>query len=453
MNSLLTQNVPASQGDQQVALRKVLVLAYVVSPFRGSEYSVAWNFATHMSSSCELTMLFGASGPHMGDIAELQDYIEQHPVPNVTFVPVRPSGIADLLNTANRKGWLTYTFYFAYRLWHRQAYKVAAELVRTQRFDLVHYLGPIGYREPGYLWKLGLPYVWGPIGGANNVPRQLLGALPMAGKVKLMFRAIVNWFQLRLSSRVRSALSHTDVLLTATTENQALFRRVHGKESLYLPENGIVGAISLNREKFADLERVHLIWIGSIEARKALTILVEALAKCQQPRRFVVHVVGDGPLRPELEAKVFESGLERSFVWHGQVSREGVQAHLSSSHLHVVTSVSEGNPTTIWEAMACGVPTITIDHCGMHDTVTSSTGIKVPLTDYAQVVDTFARRLDDIATRPAQLVDMAEAVLEAAPRFQWEHRRGFFLQRYDDATRRNRRPQTPAHRREDADVR
>lgn len=427
-----------------MAHKKVLVLAYIVSPYRGSEYSVAWNFITHMSRSCELTVLFGASGPHMGDTVELERYLRQHPLPNAQFLPVRPSGLANALNMANRKGWLTYTFYLAYRLWHREAYKVAAELVRTQQFDLVHYLGPIGYREPGYLWKLGLPYVWGPIGGANNLPRQLVPALPMAGKVKLTLRAMVNWFQLRFSRRVRSALSHADVLLTATTENQEIFRHVLGKESLYLPENGIVGTIALNRAKFSDLERIHLIWIGSIEARKALKILVEALSNCQRPGKFVVHVVGDGPLRSMLETKVCQAGLEQSFIWHGQVSRDDVRELLSKSHLHVITSVSEGNPTTIWEAMSCGVPTLTIDHCGMSDIVTEGSGIKVPVADYGQVVDTFTRRLDELVEQPAQLIDMAERVIEAAPRHHWDQRPAFFLDRYEEAIRswQDRQPNT-----------
>ena len=441
MNLSNSDNVLRCREDRYIERKRILVLAYVVSPYRGSEYSVAWNFVTQMSKSCELTVLFGASGLHMGDTVELERYLKQHPLQNVQFVPVRPSGLANVLNMANRRGWLTYTFYLAYRLWHREAYKVASELKKVQSYDLVHYLGPIGYREPGYLWKLDLPYVWGPIGGANNLPRQLLAALPMAGKVKLTFRAVVNWFQLRFSRRVRSALKNVDVLLTATTENQEIFRKVLRKESLYFPENGIVGAISLNHAKFSNLERIHLIWIGSIEARKALNILVEALSNCQRPSKFVVHVVGNGPLRPGLESKVSKAGLEQSFVWHGQISRDDVRQLLSMSHLHVVTSVSEGNPTTIWEAMSCGVPTLTIDHCGMRDTVTEGSGIKVPVADYGRLVEAFTRRLDEFAAQPAQLFHMAKRVIKEAPKHHWDHRPGFILERYEDAIKswQNRR--------------
>jgi len=413
--------------------KKVLVLAYVISPYRGSEYSVAWNFVTKMSSFCELTVLFGASGPNMGDTEELEDYLAQHQLPNVNFVAIKPNFLANCFNALNRRGWFTFTFYFAFHLWHRQVYKVATELLFKQSFDVVHYLGPIGYREPGYLWRLGLPYVWGPIGGANNIPRQLFAALPMAGKIKFIGRNAMNWFQLRFSRRLHNSLKHTNILLTATTENQNIFRSVLRKESMYLPENGIVGEIRLNREKFASFDKIHLVWIGSIEARKGLKILVDALSKSQHSLDFLVHVVGEGPLRADLELKVCKAGLDGSFIWHGQVSRDKVQELLSFCHLHVITSVSEANTTVIWEAMACGVPTLTIDHCGMHDTVTNTTGIKIPVVDYQQVVDLFACRLDELAEQPIKLLDMAEGIIKYAPRYHWDLRPTFFLERYEEA--------------------
>lgn len=419
--------------DSRRFSKKVLILAYTISPYRGSEYSVAWNFVIEMSKFCELTVLFGASGSNMGDTIELEDYLTKHQLPNVNFVAVKPNYLANCFNALNRRGWLTYTFYFSFHLWHRQVYKVAKKLLLKQSFDVIHYLGPIGYREPGYLWRLGLPYVWGPIGGANNIPRQLIAALPMVGKIKLIGRSAVNWLQLRFSRRLHNSLSHTHVLLTATTENQNIFRSVLGRESMYFPENGIVGELRLNREKFINLDKIHLVWVGSIEPRKGLKILVDALSKCVNSKNFLVHVVGEGPLRHDLEFKVRKAGLSQNFVWHDQVSRDKVQEIFSTCHLHVITSVSEGNPTVIWEAMACGVPTLSLDHCGMHDTITSTTGIKIPIVDYSQVIELFARRLDEIVQQPIKLLEMAEGVIKHAPKYHWDHRPKFFLERYDEA--------------------
>ena len=417
---------------------KVLLLAYMVSPIRGSEYSVAWNHITWMAPHCDLTVLYGAAGDHMGDLEELADPAVRQTVPGVKFVAVPTPPLARWLNAANRRGWLTYSFYLAYRAWHLAAARMARRLIDAQPFDVVHYLGPIGYREPGALWKLDLPYVWGPIGGATHLSAALSRAIPIAGRAKLGLRTVVNWFQLRCSLRVRRALARADVLLTATTENQAIFRRVLDVDSVYLPENGIVGEVALNAAKFSDFTHLKLIWIGSLEARKALQLLVQAMQHMRHANRLEVHVVGDGPLRASLQAAVAAAGLSPQFIWHGKIGRDKVHGVLDEAHLHVVTSVSEGNPTTIWEAMACGVPTLSIDHCGMHDTVTEGAGLKVPVGPYDQVVAGFASRLDELVEQPQRLQQMAEKVVADADRFHWKGRSAFWLGRYAEAIARHR---------------
>lgn len=417
---------------------KVLLLAYAVSPERGSEFAVAWNHIEWMSQHCDLTVLYGCAGAHMGDFDELDEAIGHQKLPNVRFVQVRPPLVARLLNAANRRGWFVYSFYLAYNVWHREAGRMARRITREQAHDLIHYLGPIGYREPGVLWKMDLPYVWGPIGGATHLPWSLAPALPFRSRLMLTLRALVNWFQLRFSLRVRRALSRADVLLTATTENRDIFRRVLGAESEYLPENGIVGKVSLNTDKFENLTHIRLVWIGSVNARKSLKILVDAMRSMRHAEAFDVHVVGDGPLRAGLQEAVTSAGLASRFVWHGQVPRNSVKQLLNDGHLHVITSVSEGNPTTIWEAMACGVPTLTIDHCGMHDTISDAAGLKVPVAKYETVVADFARHLDALADNPERLRQMAQQVLADAERFHWKHRTAFWLERYTEAIRRYR---------------
>lgn len=412
---------------------RVLVLAYLISPKRGSEYSVAWNYVTQMSAHCDITILYGSAGDHMGDFDDMDEFLSYNTLSNVNFVAVRAGSLAKVLNSANRRGHLVYTFYFAYRLWHWRAYRVARRLIADDAFDLVHYLGPIGYREPGYLWKLPLPYVWGPIGGATNVPATLVPALPVAGKLKLLFRAAVNWCQLRFSIRVWRAFVRTDVLLTATTENQRIFLKVLGRECEYLPENAIVGPICVNYEKFKVFQKIHLVWIGSIEARKALILLVRALSRCHYAERFIVDVVGDGPLKQGLQLEVDACGLHGIFDWHGQVPRARVRELLSQGHLHIVTSVSEGNPTTIWEAMSCGVPTLSLDHCGMHDTILPGCGFKIPVSNLEKIVEDIAVVLDKVAENPADLELMAKKVAEHAAEFHWDNRPEFFLSQYDRA--------------------
>lgn len=408
-------------------------MAYAISPFRGSEYAVAWNFVTYMSRQNDLTVIYGMSDKHMGETYSMDNYLVEHSIANVRFIPVKPNRLANILNWPNRHDILVYTFYYAFAVWHRQAYNAARELLEKESFDLIHFVGPIGYREPGYLWKLGLPYVWGPIGGANNAPWQLMKHMPLAGRLKLAFRSVANTVQLHTMRRLRKALTATDILMTATSENQRKFKKIYNKDSICLPENCITGTIKLDESKFANPVKYNILVIGRLDANKSVGIFLEALAKVSRRDMVHVDVVGDGPLRGRLQSYAIIHGLDELITWHGQLPRQEAVRLFNSAHLHVITSVSEGNPTTIWEAMSCGVPTMSFDHCGMHDTLCDRCGIRVPISrHYDECVDGVASAIDELLAHPARFRQLAEGTVECAKRYTWNERERFLNNLYDE---------------------
>ena len=89
----------------------ILVLAYAISPTRGSEYSVAWNYVTRMSKYHKLTVLYGCSGNHIGDCEEIERYATGKGIHNVDFSCVKSTKWVNILNWCNKKGFLGYTFY------------------------------------------------------------------------------------------------------------------------------------------------------------------------------------------------------------------------------------------------------------------------------------------------------------------------------------------------------
>ena len=412
--------------------KKILVLAYMLSPYKGSEYSVAWNYVSYMSKQNDLVVLYGNADEPMGNCKDTEEYILKHPMPNVHFVPVYPNKWANLLNWPNRHGLFVYTFYYAYQVWQKLAYRKAKELVAKEHFDLVHYVGMIGYREPGYLWKLGLPYVWGPVGGVNNPPRQLLERMPWMSKMKHTFRSVANTIQFHTKRRLKKALAATDVLMTATSENQACFKAVHHKDSICLPENAITESISLDESKFDHPDKFRFMVVGTLDARKSVGIFLEALTQLKHKDCLLVDVVGDGPLRESLKQYATMHGLVDMMVWHGQLPREKAVALFRDAHLHVITSVSEGNPTTIWEAMSYGVPTLSFDHCGMHDTLRDGAGVLVPIAPtYEECVRGVAEHIDALLEQPEQFRQLAEATLKRAREYTWDKREQFLNELYD----------------------
>lgn len=417
--------------------KNILVLAYMVSPYRGSEYSVAWNYITNISEYNNLTVLYGTSGNHLGDNTDLEEYLRTNSVPNVDFIFVKPDKMAMALNWLNTHDILRYTFYLAYNAWHKQVYRIAKRIVDTQNIDLIHYLGPIGYREPGYLWKLNRPYMWGPIAGTGNYPYVLRKCLSMKSFIKYQTKSIINDFQLKHSKRLKRALSACDVLLTATTEAQDKFMRIHNRPSVYLPENGIVAANSL--DSIADKFRggvIELVFIGRIDGLKNLGLLLAALTKIDDIGKLHLNIVGDGTERAKLEAYARMHGLSERLTWHGQQKREKVFEILDKSHLHVITSLQEGNATVVFEAMAHGVPTLTLDHCGMHDTICDDCGFKIPIVSYEQVVADITDTLQRCIDNPDILKTKAEETVKCAENYLWDKRKPVFLECYDEAIRK-----------------
>ena len=205
--------------------RTILVLAYSISPVRGSEYAVGWNYVRHMSRDHDLVVLYGLAGDHMGDVEEMANVSSDAFGGHVTFVPVLPDRRARLANYLNRTGHVPFSFYVAYRYWHLSALAAARRIMAERQIDIVHYLCPIGFREPGYLWKLGKPYIWGPVGGIAARPVRAFRDLGRAEGVRTVVRNAVNALQFR-ARRVRQGILKADVLLAATTENARAIERV-----------------------------------------------------------------------------------------------------------------------------------------------------------------------------------------------------------------------------------
>ena len=415
-------------------MRNILVLAYAISPIRGSEYSVAWNYVRHMSMNNKLTVLFGMAGDHMGDFAEMEGCIKEPPFENVTFVPVPPNRLANKLNWFNRHGVLVYTFYWAYQVWHKQAYKRAKELALNERFDLVHYLCPIGYREPGYLWKLGLPYMWGPICGAKNIRWVFFNNLSLTARLRYGFHNIANSIQLYTNRRIRRAIIHSDLLLAATIENRDIFNCVYGINCGYLTENGIIVPAKLNEKKFDIVrERINLIFVGRLDYGKNLTMLLQALGGITRKEIIHLDVVGDGPLRNLLERQTIENDLDDIVTFHGKLSRNETVKMFDNAHLHVITSIGEANTTVFFEAMSYGVPTLSLDHSGMHDTIKDMTGYKIQVTNnYVGMVNAITRTINHIINNPDELKSKAMSVVEDSKHYQWSERVKFFEKCYED---------------------
>lgn len=97
--------------------------------------------------------------------------------------------------------------------------------MKVYHIDVLHQLNMIGFREPGYLWKIeGIPFVWGPVDAKEKFP---IAYLQDAGLKKQLFMRLKNFLtelQLKYSLRVRKTTKHASIVVSASSESQKSFK-------------------------------------------------------------------------------------------------------------------------------------------------------------------------------------------------------------------------------------
>lgn len=139
--------------------------------------------------------------------------------------------------------------------------------------------------------------------------------------------------------------------------------------------------------------------VTRLHESKGNAYLVDAAALVLKERpnaRF--FLVGEGPLRPDLEAQAAALGLGDRFVFHG-FARD-VAAVVSAFDMTVFPSLWEGTPLTVFEALAMGKPIVATDADGLLDVLTDQRdALIVPKRDAAALARAIIRLADDPALR------------------------------------------------------
>ncbi|HEV3447060.1 MAG TPA: glycosyltransferase, partial [Gemmataceae bacterium] len=100
-----------------------------------------------------------------------------------------------------------------------------------------------------------------------------------------------------------------------------------------------------------------LLFVGNLVAVKAIDILIEACARLSnRVAKFQCLLIGEGPLRPQLERQARRCGLAERVRFVGPVANDSLPDWYRAADVLVLPSHSEGVPNVLLEAAACGTP-------------------------------------------------------------------------------------------------
>jgi glycosyltransferase involved in cell wall biosynthesis len=400
------------------------MLAYACSPFRGSEPGLGWWRAHEAAKYHDVTVICKEQN-YKEDIRRY--YAKNGEVPGLRFVFLPNTRFEQIVKR------IPGLFYLAYNFWHRRAHRLALVLADGHPFDLVHQANWVTFREPGYLWKLDLPFVWGPVGGTETCPWRFLPQLGFAGALQEGSRNLLNCVQFNTSPRLRKAVQKAAVLITANSEGQHAFKRTYGAEPVRLLQVGIESLSQSPRSTYDGVRPIRLLWSGRFATNKGLHLLLLALRQTPPSLQYELRILGGGPLDTKWRRLARRHGLEDHCTWMGNVPYEKAMQQFDWADLYVFTSLRDAGATVVVEALGHGVPVICLDHSGARDVVTDQCGVKIPVRTPRDAVSDLLDAIVRIAAEPNRLHALSHGAVERARMYLWE-RNGLHMARlYDEA--------------------
>jgi glycosyltransferase involved in cell wall biosynthesis len=194
------------------------------------------------------------------------------------------------------------------------------------------------------------------------------------------------------------------------------FARPAGTGEAWRAANGIPG------------DAVVFVSVARFEAPKNTAALLDAFAALGDRPEGILLLVGDGPLRAELEERARALGIAERVRFTG--SRRDIPEVLAASDVFVLASLFEGHPLSVMEAMAAGRPVVATSVGGVPEMVRSGeTGILVPTGDVAALSGALRQMLESPELRRRM---GASAARTAAEHFDISRMAGAYERLYEE---------------------
>lgn len=403
---------------------KILINAYACSPGMGSEPGMAWNWVENLARYCEL---------HVITEGEFRDRIE-------VVVPALPQGrnmhfyynpVDDDVRKMcwNQGDW---RFYKYYRQWQWKTYLIAKDICETEHIDVLHQLNMIGFREPGYLWRLskesGVPFVWGPVDAKDKFPVAYLSGAGLRTRLFVRLKNLITCLQLRHSRRVHEAARQASVVFSASTNSRRSFMKYMGVDSPLLNETGC-SVVRRPPDGKPARDTFDILWVGKMDFRKQLALALRAVSIAGSPE-MRLHVVGGGDAGPYMRL-ASGLGIGGRCRWHGAVGHDEVLRLMRQSDVLLFTSVAEGTPHVVLEAIGNGLPVVCFDTCGQGDAVNDAVGVRIPLTTPSASARDFAQALGRLAGDRALLALLSAGCRQRQEELSWDVKARLMVEWYE----------------------
>jgi glycosyltransferase involved in cell wall biosynthesis len=368
---------------------KVLLSAIACQPQLGSESKVGWDAALAISEHNECHVVTHVSGRKAIEQKQAEgvgNRIKFHYFgKEFTWHPSR--------FVARIQSWLIF------RKWQARLMPFAHDLHQRHCFDLTHHATYVTWRVASPLWRLPVPFVWGPIGGTASIPRAFFGILSTQARLFEIARATSGYLA-RRSRDFLDCTTKSSVVLAANGETELFFRQFRPTAPVTR-----LSPVFFNAQQIAALcdpprpppklgEPLRLFAGGNLEGRKGVALALETLAELKHRGIAAKYTFGGhGPELKSLRVLAQELGIGDRVEFHRGFKHEDYIRRLKESDIYFLPSFRETTPITLLEAALAGCYPVVADNSGAGEIVRRIGGTAVPAHDRTQIVSKLADTL------------------------------------------------------------
>lgn len=409
----------------------ILINAYAVAPNWGSEQGMAWNWIINISKHCRCFVITEGEWKK-----EIEDALKD--IPQKDNIKFYYNPVSERIRKMcwNQGDW---RFYYYYHIWQKKTLKIGKQICKEYSIDIIHQLNMVGFREPGLLWKIKeIPYVWGPVGGMENIPIVFMNNSGIKTKLFALLKNCINTLQYRYQPNIHKAIKSSNIIISAVTGVEKILKKRYNKRTILIPETGI-NQDCIPIQELTNKESFDILWVGRFIHTKKLDLALKTIANIKHLDKIKIHIVGFGVNNEETKYKKLakDYGIENKCIWYGKLTNKDVHFLMQKMDILFFTSIMEATSTVVLEAIQNRLPIVCHDTCGFGCIINDSIGRKIELEYPQNSINNFSKIIEELYNNRTLLEKMKPNFDKIAKELTYEAKANKIIEIYNNIANSN----------------
>ena len=393
---------------------KVLLSAYACEPNRGSEPGVGWHWALEVEKLGHQVWVLTRKNNN----DTINDYWSKNNKPdNLNFIYY---DVPKWLSWWKKGGRGVRIYYF---LWQIGAFFVARSAHKSASFDQVQHITFVSVRQPSFMGFLGIPFLFGPVGGGESTPIYLRKHFSIKGKFKDYLRDVAN-FLVKIDPFMHLTFLKAGKIYVTSEQSKFVIPKIYHRKVLI---SLAIGSDSRKNKAASSNVKSHhdkfkVLYVGRFEYWKGMGIGLHAFSALQKKNsNATLTMVGSGPDKKNWKKQAYQLGIH-NIEWIEWLPQEQLSILYKKHDIFLFPSLHDSGGMVVLEAMAEGLPVVCLDLGGPGVMVDDSCGIKIDVDglDEKEVIDKLCEAILDFSSNSEKRVKLIEGALNKAKGMSWK---------------------------------